>query len=189
MIVLNQEYCLPANRTQLAVGSRYFSYLLQGQEGPHLELALEDADARVLQVMVGYIQTDLVVVPEGLDEQCWAALYQLAHYFCLRRLMNICEQQLISSLAAHNCESLLEYSLEKDMAALSLHSGEALFRKKMEEGCSLAELERRERTGKEEKLAEIMQLLRFDMLQTNLKKERMTEEGKNHGSENCEKEN
>jgi hypothetical protein len=102
--------------------------------------------------MLGYIQSDLVVVPEGLDEQCWAALYQLAHYFCLRRLMNICEQQLISILATHNCESLLEYSLEKDMAVLSLHSGEALFRKKMEEGSTLVQLGKSEKTGKEEKL-------------------------------------
>jgi hypothetical protein len=36
VIILNKEYCLPASKTQLAVGSRYFSYLLQDQVGPHL---------------------------------------------------------------------------------------------------------------------------------------------------------
>lgn len=40
VIILNQEYCLPTNRAQLAVGSRYFSNLLQEQVGPHLDLTL-----------------------------------------------------------------------------------------------------------------------------------------------------
>jgi hypothetical protein len=100
LLVAVGKECIPVNRTMLAVNSQYFEYLLRDHRGEVLEIGgcEEFGDARVFQVMLNYLQSGYLVVPEGLDEKCWILLYHLAEYLCLNALRMLCEGQLIALL-------------------------------------------------------------------------------------------
>ena len=76
VIVLNQEYYIPVNQTMLAKNSTYFRYLLKWTQQSHIGIDLQEelADIRVFQVMVNYIQTGYLIIPEDLDDRCWVVL-------------------------------------------------------------------------------------------------------------------
>jgi hypothetical protein len=179
VLVLNQQYCLPANRALLAVNSQYFACLFANCPDPQICLTLDRSmvDVRVFQVLLNYLQNDLLVLPAGLDEHCWMFLYQLAEYFCLQRLTAVCEMELITKLTHTNCEHILDYSLVHNLPVLSLHSAEHLFRCLLETGNQEYLQSLKEKiliNNKERLLSKILELLRFDLLQIELRKETST---------------
>jgi hypothetical protein len=57
---------------------------------------------RVLQVLVNFLERGYLVVPEGLDEDCWKSLMQLGEYFCIP-IRQLCEGELIRRISHQNC--------------------------------------------------------------------------------------
>lgn len=65
----------------------------------------------VYEILLNYLQLDLLVVPAQIDESLWMVLFELAEYYCLGRLMAICENMLISKVTDCNCEEIMLFAL------------------------------------------------------------------------------
>lgn len=87
-IILNDEYCLPANKILLASSSKYFEYLFKGQKITQINLRIDNkmGDVRIFQAVHIYLQTGYLIVPEEIDYICWMYLIMQASYFSLSNL-------------------------------------------------------------------------------------------------------
>jgi hypothetical protein len=45
----------------------------------------------------------------------WMELFEMADYFCIEKLKNICEQQICSFVNEINCDEVMNFSLELQM--------------------------------------------------------------------------
>ena len=64
----------------LAVNSQYFRFMLKDVKGDTFDFSCYEqfGDARVFQVLLGYLQSGYVVVPESVNVDCWKLIYQMA---------------------------------------------------------------------------------------------------------------
>ena len=74
------EDCIPVNKTLLAVTSSYFKFLFKNVKGDTFDFNCHEqfGDARIFQVLLGYLQSGYLVVPESVNIDCWILLYQVA---------------------------------------------------------------------------------------------------------------
>ena len=87
----------------------------------------------MFQVLLGYLQSGYVVVPESVNVDCWKLIYQMAEYMCLNGLMGQCEGEMLQLLRDENCEELLGYAVEKGLDTLAMSCAELVVYCKMEQ--------------------------------------------------------
>ena len=100
LLIAFGEDCIPVNKTVLAVSCYYFRYLMKEVKGDTLDFKVHEefGDARVFQVLLGYLQSGYIVVPESVNVECWMLLYRIAEYMCLSSLMGYCEVEMMHLL-------------------------------------------------------------------------------------------
>ena len=74
--------------------------MLKDVKGDTLDFKCHEdlGDARVFQVLLGYLQSGYIVVPESVNFECWMLLYKIAEYMCLSSLMTYCEVEMMHLL-------------------------------------------------------------------------------------------
>ena len=136
-LIVNRTYVIPSNKVCLALGSRFFRNLFSAKfrkysplsdELEEVHITLPESSLTTLsrsksstnlkasnapnivlfEILLNYILVDKVVVPTHMSSYSWFELYSLADYFCLGRLMSICEKELCLLVDEHNCEQILE---------------------------------------------------------------------------------
>ena len=114
---------------------------------------------------------DLVVIPEKMSFRNWMELYVLAEYFCLERLLSICEQQICNEISDESCHAILEFGLRNSIETLSLSCADYMIKcmvnkedkYELDEGLSKIE-------AKDHILEYMYNLSRFDILQVRLER-------------------
>lgn len=112
-LIINDEYCLPTNKTMLAMSSQYFRHLFtknfKGKNSAHVKLP--NANLVVFEMITNYLMLDKLVVPTEMGVGSWIELYEMAEFLCLGRLMTICEQHICSLVHEENCDEIFNFSL------------------------------------------------------------------------------
>lgn len=91
-LVINDTYCLPTNKTALAMSSQYFRCLFSGNyKGKNsVHVRLSNTNLVIFEMIVNYLLLDRLVVPSDMGIGSWMELYEMAEFLCLGRLMTIC---------------------------------------------------------------------------------------------------
>lgn len=128
-VVLNNEYTFYFCDHIVSLYSSYFNSLLnssfkQDKNTIRIELAYDPA---AFQIVLAYLHTFILVVPEHASYGLYKEIAKLAEYFSLPQLLAICEEQLCLSITVSNYSNLLAFSHQLDL-------------KNLEEKCSLKKL-------------------------------------------------
>ena len=60
----------------------------------------------IIDMLVNFMMLGVAVVPQELSSEAWMELAEVADYFCLLNLRNICESQLCNKVSADNSARL-----------------------------------------------------------------------------------
>ena len=105
-LIINQAYCLPTNKSALAMSSQYFRNLFsanfKGKSSFHV--TLPTTNLVVFEMVINYLLLDKLVIPVDMGVGSWMELYEMAEFLCLGRLMTMCEQQICSMVHEENCD-------------------------------------------------------------------------------------
>ena len=95
-IVFNKEYCLPVSKCLLKMNSDYFNALFSSQftenDEVHLSWECSKTSIIVFEVMANYLILGRVVVSKEFELEHWMQLIQMAEFYSLTHLKEICEQ-------------------------------------------------------------------------------------------------
>lgn len=82
----------------------------------------------VFEIVLNYLLIDKLVVPVDMGLFSWMELYEMAEYFCVNRLMVLCEQQICGFVNEKNCDQIMGFSLEMQMETLALFCADFLIK-------------------------------------------------------------
>ena len=180
-VVVNKECEIKVNGAQLALSSTYFANHLSGRysdldaEGK-LHVTIPHNNIIIFEIMLNYLLMDYVVVPNEMTYKDWAQLCTLAETYCLGRLLSICEQQLCHRVTEDNFMQMMEFALDLEMDILALWCADYQIKIMVnkDEAYQEATTESPEmKIKKEFVLKMVYEMLRFDILQTRLERDRL----------------
>lgn len=119
---------------------------------------------------MNFLLLDFVIIPENMNYRNWIELYELAEFFCLRRLVVVCEQQICNHISDETCSDIIEFGLKNRIETLALSCADYII-KSMVNKEDKYQLELAAKTESKDKILEYMyNLSRFDILQVRLER-------------------
>ena len=118
-----QGHEVRVNPTLLACRSTYFRHLFEGnwKEGQTIRLSLPSHYSIVVDVLLNFAMLGVLVIPCEFSTSAWMELAELADYFCMHDLTNICQNHLSARLNGENHSELERFSCSMGFKHLQLH--------------------------------------------------------------------
>ena len=113
------KYLLQINSAKVAYNSSFFSTLLSGNycetSRKTIEVFLPNENIIMFEVLIHFLQTDLLVIPKCVSENDLFHLVEQAIFLNEEKLVRVCEQQLCGKIILENIEKMLSFAEKNDM--------------------------------------------------------------------------